>query len=264
VIACAGVVVEAGRRTLLRGVSLAAEAGSVLALTGPNGAGKSTLLHVLAGDRRPSRGAVRFFGQPVETLSTRDLAKVRAVLPQRESLSFPFTVLEVVLLGRAPHVRGTESDEDHRIAIESLAEVGLAHLSERHYTSLSGGERQRVQLARTMAQIASAPDGAPRALLLDEPTTALDVAQQHRILASARRIARAGAAVLVVLHDLTLAARYCDRMAVLHGGELRALGAPADVLTEELLRDVFQVRARVRLEGAGGPGLVVEVEASVI
>jgi iron complex transport system ATP-binding protein len=244
-IACDGVTVRIGPKSLLSGVSLRVGYGEFCALVGPNGAGKSTLLHVLAGDRSPTDGEVRAFGRPLGSFSPVALAKVRAVLPQEATLAFPFTALEVALLGRAPHVRVAESAEDFAIARRALAAVGLERFEHRLYTTLSGGERQRVQLARALSQIGGLELGAPRILLLDEPTSSLDPAHQHRTLKLARDLARDGASVLAVLHDLNLAAQYADAVAVLEAGELRACGAPEVVMSEALLTDVFGVPMRV-------------------
>ena len=228
------VEVTIGRARLVAGVSLAVAAGEVVALVGPNGAGKSTLLAVLAGDRPPTAGSVELAGRPVLGQSGRDLARRRAVLPQRAGLSAGFTALEVVMLGQD----AGPPAERVRAARRRLAAVELAGLADRAYPTLSGGEQQRVQLARVLEQLG---DAGGRALFLDEPTAALDPRHQHLVLGLARRAAAAGHAVVVVLHDLNLAALHADRVAVLARGQLAALGAPREALDPELLRDVFAV-----------------------
>jgi iron complex transport system ATP-binding protein len=161
-------------------------------------------------------------------------------------LAFPFTALEVVLLGRTPHCVGGERDRDRHIAWQALSIADVVGLAERLYTTLSGGERQRVQLARVLAQIWDPPvDGSPRYLLLDEPVSSLDLAHQHAVLTLAHRLSRQGSGVLAVLHDLNLAAQYADRIAVLQAGRLQALGTPRDVLQAALIQRVFGVQARV-------------------
>jgi iron complex transport system ATP-binding protein len=243
VIAATGIGVRRGSQWLLRQVSLAVAAGEVVALLGPNGAGKTTLLRVLAGDEPPAEGEVCLQGRPLASWPARDLARARAVLSQSTSLEFGFTSFEVALMGRMPHVELRETPRDVAIVQAALEAAGVAHLGERVYTTLSGGERQRVQLARVLAQLAGPADGAPRPglLLLDEPTSNLDVAHQHAALAMAREQARAGAAVLAVLHDLNLAGQYADRLALLRGGRLVACGSPAEVLTSENIWQVFEV-----------------------
>lgn len=235
-----------GRQWLLEQVSLALRPGELLALLGPNGAGKSTLLRLLTGEARPTRGGITLDGRPLQDWPSRALARRRAVLPQSSVLAFPFTVLEVVLLGRTPHCVGSERERDRDIAWQALAAADIVPLAERLYTTLSGGERQRVQLARVLAQIWEPPrDGEVRYLLLDEPVASLDLAHQHGVLALTHRLSREGVGVLAVLHDLNLAAQYADRVAMLASGRLQAVGAPRQVLTEERVEQVFRVRARV-------------------
>ncbi len=235
-IAAEGVCMVRGGREVVSGVSLRVAAGEILALVGPNGAGKSTLLRALAGEP-PARGEVRYDGRPVAAWSARALGRVRAVLPQRDDTAFALTVREVVALGRLPHGHGN-TDE---IVARALDTVGLGGHASRAITSLSGGERQRVHLSRVLAQL----DGVagPRVALLDEPTSAQDPGAVRRVLSVARDLALDGAAVVVVLHDLPLAAAFADRVAVLHRGRLVAEGRPDDVLTPDALRAVWGVDA---------------------
>lgn len=235
---------RAGKAILVRDVSLSVAPGEVMALIGPNGAGKSTLLRLLAGDDAPSSGEIRLAGRPLAAWAPRDLARARAVLPQQSALAFAFTALEVALMGRAPHDGGGDGPEDLAAARRALAIVGLDGFEERLYPTLSGGERQRVQLARVIAQI-ELGGRSERYLLLDEPTSSLDLAHQHGALRIARRMAREGAGVIVVLHDLNLAAEYADRIGVLSRGALLSSGSPRDVLTRETLREAFHIEARI-------------------
>jgi iron complex transport system ATP-binding protein len=240
--------VRRGGRWLVRDVSLEVAAGEVVALLGPNGAGKTTLLRALSGEEPPDEGEVEMLGRPMKSFSARELARTRAVLSQSSSLDFGFTVFEVALMGRLPHVQLKESPRDLEIVTAALEAAGVAHLSERIYTTLSGGERQRVQLARVMAQLGDPrgkEDLPPRLLMLDEPTSNLDVAHQHAALALAREQARTGAAVLAVLHDLNLAGQYADRLALLRDGHLVACGPPAEVLTFDNIWRVFEVNTMV-------------------
>ncbi len=236
--------VRFGAAEVLKGPSLAVAPGEVIAVLGPNGAGKSTLLSVLSGVLKPDGGAARLEGRALIDWAARDLALRRAVLPQHSELSFGFPVLEVVLLGRSPHVGRSSRAEDLAVAEACLAEAEVGHLAERVYTTLSGGERQRVQLARVLAQIdfpAALQLREPRYLLLDEPTSSLDLAHQHATLRSARRAADRGIGVLAILHDLNLAAMYADRLVVLYGGRVAAEGPPEAVLTEDLVRQAFDL-----------------------
>ncbi|MFJ8055863.1 heme ABC transporter ATP-binding protein [Streptomyces sp. NPDC096142] len=231
-----GVQVRLGGREVLHGVSVAVRAGEVLALVGPNGAGKSTLLGALAADLTPAAGVVRINGRPVGEWSAPELALRRAVLPQAATLSFPFTVEEVVRMGRAPHAGDPVEDE---IAVaEAMARAEVTGFAPRPFSALSGGERARVALARVLAQRAPV-------LLLDEPTAALDLRHQELVLRLCRERAHAGDAVVVVLHDLALAAAYAHRVAILRAGRVAADGPPGAVFTEELLSDVYDQAVEV-------------------
>ncbi|WP_236683053.1 heme ABC transporter ATP-binding protein [Demequina globuliformis] len=247
-----GVTVTIGEATLVRDVSLDVRHGEVLALVGPNGAGKSTLLGVMAGDRTPSSGEVLCDGRPVAQWSAVDLARHRAVLTQDNQVAFPFRVHEVVEMGRAPW-RDASAAEDVEAIARAMAEADVTHLAERTFTSLSGGERARVSLARVLAQ-------RTQAVLLDEPTAALDLKHQEDVLTVARSLAAADVAVAVVLHDLSLAAAYADRIAIMERGRLAALGAPSEVLEPALLERVYGVAVRV-IEDADGYPLVVPVRS---
>ncbi|GGM86467.1 heme ABC transporter ATP-binding protein [Streptomyces fuscichromogenes] len=226
-----GVHVRLGGRSVLVGVDIVARGGEVLALVGPNGAGKSTLLAALAGDVAPGGGVVRVFGRPATEWSARELALRRAVLPQSAALSFPFTVADVVEMGRAPY-GGADPDEDELAVAEAMAATEVTAFAERSFGALSGGERARVALARVLAQRAPV-------LLLDEPTAALDLRHQELVLRLCRQRARAGDAVVVVLHDLALAAAYAHRVAILRAGRVAADGPPAEVFEERLLSEVY-------------------------
>jgi iron complex transport system ATP-binding protein len=247
-----------GRKTLLGEVSLALSLGELVAVIGPNGAGKSTLLRLLAGETRPGHGTVRLDGRPFGAWNRRALARRRAVLPQNSSLSFPFTVGEVVLLGRAPHNGGIEGPSDRAIAAHALEAVGVSALAGRAYPSLSGGERQRVHLARVLAQLMRAPGQfEPGCLLLDEPVTSLDPRHQHAALALAREFVSQGGGALAILHDVNLAARYADRVIVLAKGRMVAAGTPAEALSPAVLSPVFEMPFRQVADPAGGPPILL-------
>ncbi|WP_053207837.1 heme ABC transporter ATP-binding protein [Jiangella muralis] len=229
----AGVSVTLGGARVLDDVSVEARAGEVLALVGPNGAGKSTLLSALTGDVAVSAGTVTLDGATLTAWSATEAAMRRAVLLQQVRLSFPFTVAEVVEMGRAPWAGTPLEDGDDEAVRSALAEADVASFAGRRFTSLSGGEQARVALARVLAQRTGV-------LLLDEPTAALDLRHQELVLGVARTRAAAGVAVVVVLHDLNLAAAHADRVAVLAGGRLVATGSPREVLGGALLTDVYE------------------------
>jgi iron complex transport system ATP-binding protein len=242
-----GVQVEG--RWLLRDVNLDVVAGQVLAVIGPNGAGKSTLLSLLAGDVRPSTGTVRLAGLPVARARPVELARRRAVLPQQPWLSFPFTVGEVVAMGRAPWAGTDAEDDDESVIAEAMATADVADLVARRFPTLSGGEQARASFARILAQHTGV-------LLLDEPTAALDLRHQEQTMTAVAECARAGLAVLAVVHDIGLAAAYADQIAVIDHGQLVAHGAPEVVLTEPLLEQVYQVPVEV-LPHPTSDGLII-------
>ncbi|MDR4307522.1 heme ABC transporter ATP-binding protein [Chelatococcus sambhunathii] len=247
-----GVSVRLGGRTVVAEASLAIRPGRVTVLIGPNGAGKSSLLAALAGDLPPSEGEVALDGAPLSFLKPAELARRRAVLTQTVELAFPFTVDEVVRLGLPQGLARAEAD---RAVEEALAAVDLAGAGPRSSTAMSGGERQRAHLARVLAQLAAAPDARPRYLLLDEPTASLDLAHQLATLAIARRHADAGGGVLAVLHDVNLAAMAADELVAMKAGRIVAAGAPASVLTDDMVAAVYDVAARVGV-APGGPFLL--------
>ncbi|MGW3644716.1 heme ABC transporter ATP-binding protein [Streptomyces sp. NPDC000878] len=228
-----GLHVRLGSREVLSGVDVVARAGEVLALVGPNGAGKSTLLGALAGDLLAAAGVVRIHGRAAGEWAAAELALRRAVLPQAASLSFPFAVEEVVRMGRAPWAGTEREDEDDLAVAEAMGAAEVAGFAGRPFSALSGGERARVALARVLAQRAPL-------LLLDEPTAALDLRHQELVLRVCRERARAGDAVVVVLHDLGLAAAYAHRVAILSAGRVVADGTPEGVFEERLLSDVYR------------------------
>ena len=231
--------VTRNERDILRGVNLTVDDGELVALVGPNGAGKSTLLSVLSHDLVPSRGVVTLRGRALPDWTTADLALTRAVLPQSVTVAFPFTVVDVMRMGRAPYYRRAEAARDDEVVAEAMDEMGIGDLAERRHPSLSGGEQARVAMARVLAQAAPV-------MLLDEPTAALDLKYQELVLQALTRRVAAGATAVVVLHDLSLAAAYASRVVLLSNGEVAADGPPKQVLTAGRLSDVYDTPISVR------------------
>ena len=226
---------------LLRNVSMRVEPGTVTAIVGPNGAGKSSLLKVLTGEMTASTGHVSLNHQPLNAWALGQKAKMLAVLPQHTVLNFPFTANEVVALGRIPHQTGIHKDE--LIVADALKAVDANYLQKRFYTQMSGGEKQRVQLARVLAQIWEPTQLGDQFLVLDEPTSAFDLSHQKLTLEIVRGLAEQGTGVVMVLHDLNLAARCADNLVVFDSGTIAAQGSPEEVLTEELIFQVFGVKS---------------------
>ncbi|MFI6421882.1 ABC transporter ATP-binding protein [Streptomyces sp. NPDC050842] len=233
-----------GGSPVLDGVSLAPRPGTVTGLLGPNGSGKSTLLRLLAGVLAPDSGVVTLDGDPLDGLGRRAVARRLAAVEQQADTQVDLTVLDAVRLGRVPHRRAwtPASAADEAAVRSALARTGLADMAHRSWRTLSGGERQRVQIARALAQ-------EPRELLLDEPTNHLDIQHQLDLLTL---VAGLRLTAVVALHDLNLAAMYCDRLVVLAEGRVVARGTPDEVLTEELIAEVYRVRATVTRPTPGG------------
>ena len=242
-----------GGGTALEDVSLRVEPGEVVGLLGPNGSGKSTLIKILSGILSRYEGSARVDGAEVRTARRKDLAGKLAVVPQETSFGFPFTVLQIVLMGRHPHLAGLafETRQDVALARVALDRCGAAHLADRTIQDLSSGERQRVVFARALAQ-------EPRALLLDEPASFLDIRHQTELYDLVRELAMTdGTAVLTVLHDLNMAAEYCDRIYLLRQGRVAAAGKTAEVFTYANLTTVFETEVYVDTNHLTGQLLVV-------
>ncbi|WP_429103014.1 heme ABC transporter ATP-binding protein [Aeromonas veronii] len=258
-LSCSRLSLRRGQRQILDGLDLSLESSTLTALLGPNGAGKSSLLKCLTGELE-YEGSITLFGADRQQWDSSQLAHRLGVLPQSSSLNFPFLCEEVVAMGRLPHSEPAARRDE--IVAAAMTHAGVEHLAKRLYPGLSGGERQRVQFARVLAQIWHAPSPTeqaeqPRLLLLDEPTSALDLKYQHQLLTMARALANRNTAVLVVLHDLNLAARYADRLVMLERGKLMADGTPAEVLTPELIARLYDYPAQVIHHPESGLPMVV-------
>ncbi|ACZ90643.1 ABC transporter ATP-binding protein [Streptosporangium roseum] len=244
-----------GDRVIVDGLDLGIEAGTVTTIIGPNGCGKSTLLRALGRLLRPSGGEVLLDGKRIDRMPTKEVAKVLGVLPQAPTAPEGLTVADLVARGRHPHqtwYRQWSSDDEAAVS-EALAMTGLLELGERPLDELSGGQRQRAWISMALAQ-------GTDLLLLDEPTTFLDLAHQVEVLELVRRLhGELGRTVVMVLHDLNLAARYADRLVAMRGGKVIAAGPPHEVLTEPLLAEVFDLDAKVIEDPVAGTPLVVPV-----
>ncbi|WP_339897709.1 heme ABC transporter ATP-binding protein [uncultured Gilvimarinus sp.] len=243
VLAIENLSVSIASRTLINNINLAVDAGEVLCVIGPNGAGKTTLLRTIGQDLTPDTGRITFAQQPLSLMAPRARARQLAVLTQHNPLTFAFTGREVVALGRTPHSTGVVIDDD--ICQAAMAALDVTHLAQRLYPSLSGGEQQRIQLARVLAQIWRAEDASARLLLLDEPVTSLDIGHQHQLMQAVRAFARTDVAVVMTVHDMTLAGAFADRIIALKNGECVAEGSPHQVLTESLISHVFDTPVSV-------------------
>lgn len=258
-----GIAVQRGERQILSDIDLSLPAGQVIGVLGANGAGKSTLLAALAGELSPSAGRITLNGRPLSAWPAAELARCRAVLPQSPSLQFDLPVATVIGMGAYPHARHTRTGaprtdsrhtaqaaiaEDQRILQRVLALADVQDLYGRRYRLLSGGEQQRVHLARVLYQLLLARQGRDeyRVLMLDEPTASLDPRHQLHLLSAVHTLAHEeNVAVLVIVHDLNLAAGCCDRLLLLGQGRVAACGTPAQVLTPDTLRQVYGVEATV-------------------
>jgi len=225
---------------ILKGIDLIVCGGEIVAIVGPNGSGKTTFLKIVSGLLAPTAGTVSLGNKSTTQLSSRQIAKRLSALEQEREVGFDFTVREVVAMGRFPYQRrfSRESQADRKRIGEAMRHTAVTSFADRSIRELSGGERQRVFLAMALAQ-------EPRALLLDEPTTHLDINYQIQIMEIVRRQAAAGLTVLMSLHDLNLASQYADRIALLHQGRLLAVGSPAGVLTEKNIKKAFHTDVTV-------------------
>ena len=251
---CYGSPRTKGVEWVLKEVTLQIEPGEILGIVGPNGSGKTSLLKLLAKLAIPQQGNLALFGTSLTGLSQEETARIVAFVPQESAQMFPFTVAETVLMGRFPHRRrtrwnlgfGWEDQEDCAVAAQAMATMDIAHLAPRAVTDLSGGERQRTMIARALAQ-------APRILLLDEPTAFLDLQHQIEICSALRRLKdERGLTVVIVSHDLNLASQYCDRVAMLKEGSVCAVGTPSEVMSVEILREVYGCDVLVDLHPESG------------
>lgn len=237
-----------GEKLLLDRITLSCRPGTVTALVGPNGAGKSTLLSVIAGDVPPDKGMVLLGGKPQKSLSVRDMAQLRAVFPQGSTIRFGYQVHDIVAMGRA--FRDLPPEDDAAAISGAMQQAEITHMAWRDAQTLSGGEQARTTFARVLAQDCPI-------VLLDEPTAALDLRHQERVLAGACEMARKGATVLAVLHDLNLAAAHADQVVLMRNAAIVAEGAPWDVLTADLVSNVYRQNICVMTHPVRGCPVIV-------
>jgi iron complex transport system ATP-binding protein len=242
--------VSYGKAEVLKSVSLRMFQGEFIAIAGPNGAGKSTLISLLAGLLAPTAGACRLLELSAHRWKRRDFARRVAVVQQSVQPAFPFTVEEVVFMGRMPHRLGlSESAEDHDAVKRALLLAGIESFRNREFSTLSGGERQRVLLASALAQ-------EPDALLLDEPATHLDLRHQIWLNRLLRELSRKGLLIVCVTHDLNLAGAYASRLILLSNGGICADGVPREILTRRLIEDVFAIEVELHHKPSGAPWML--------
>ncbi len=247
-------------KPVLSGFDFRAAEGELVGLVGPNGTGKTTLLRLMSGVLRQGGGGIWLRGSKVDRMRPGERARLVSVVPQNPAVPLGLTAFEVALLGRNPHLRllQWEGPRDAEIAMEALEATGTAQLAQRKIDSLSGGERQRVIIAMALAQQAPV-------MLLDEPTSSLDIAHQPAIMELLHSLrATDGSAVVVAMHDLTLAAQFCDRIVVIHEGRNYADGAPGEVLTEQIIRTVYNVKVRVLTHPDTGLPVVVGAQTGLL
>lgn len=231
-----------GKDIVLKDISFEVKAGQFIGLIGPNGAGKSTMIRAISGFLPPQKGVILLNGKAVSRKRHRKLATKLAVVTQSHGATPPFSVEEFVLLGRVPHwskLQLLETKQDVQIAEKAMELTGISHLRERAMEKLSGGERQLARLARALAQ-------KPGLLLLDEPTAHLDIGHQVQIMRLLKKLNKEAITIVAVLHDLNLASLYCERLVLLNKGRLRCAGRPEEVLTEEIINEVYDTSIIVK------------------
>lgn len=248
---------EAGQKKILTNIEGTFRPGFIHMILGPNGSGKSSLLKILAGNKLVHQGTVQYNNENITGSRFHRLATHRAVLGQQPELSFPMTVLEVVMMGRYPHFTVRPALKDFEICRNALKRLGLENLSERNYLSLSGGEKQRVQFARVLSQIWDCPANMYRYLFLDEPLNNLDIRYQQEFLQICRSLLTDHTTIIAIIHDINLAFQYGDEVWVLKEGRLVANGHPAGVIDASLIKQVFEVNASVMRDSATGQTCMV-------
>lgn len=230
--------VELGLKSIVQDVSLDVEKGDFVGIIGPNGSGKSTLLRTIYRVTKPTSGSILLNGEDLKKIKLSESAKKMGVVGQFNHMNFDFTVFELVMMGRTPHknLLGTDAPRDYEVTLQALKKVGMESYAKRSFSTLSGGEKQRIILARALAQ-------EPQLLILDEPTNHLDIKYQLQLLSIVKSL---GIGILAALHDLSLAAMYCTKLYVLKDGKVVASGSPNNILTPQLVSDVYEIDCDIK------------------
>lgn len=231
--------INLSKKDIVKGIDLAVQDNKFVGLIGPNGSGKSTLLKAIYGVLKPTHGDILLCDKNIESYPKKALAKTLGVVSQFNNINFDFKVIDIVLMGRSAYKKLLEKDNkaDYDIAIKALASVGMIEASQKSFSLLSGGEKQRVILARAITQ-------EPKLLILDEPTNHLDIKYQLEVMSIVKNL---NICVLAALHDLTLAAQFCDEIYVLKDGKIITHGSPKDVITKEMIKEVYEVNSEVNI-----------------
>ena len=246
-----------GKKQILKNVSATFLPGEFNMILGPNGSGKSSFLKIFSGEINKFQGTVLYDDKKIKELRKEDLAKKRAVMSQQADLGFPLLVEEVVMMGRYPHFTFNPNKKDITICNEVIERMNLVEFKERNYLTLSGGEKQRVQYARVLAQVWEKPTDGYRYLFLDEPLNSLDISYQHEFLQSAVELMKEHTVLIAVMHDINLAAHYADNLFFLKEGEMVVHGRPKDILTENIIEQVFNIKTTVIENPVTGKPLVI-------
>jgi len=244
-------------KQILKNVSATFPAGEFNMILGPNGSGKSSFLKIFSGEINKFDGAVFYDDKKIREIKNEELAKKRAVMSQQSDLSFPLLVEEVVMMGRYPHFNFNPNKKDITICNEAIERMNLHEFKQRNYLTLSGGEKQRVQYARVLAQIWEKPAEGYRYLFLDEPLNSLDISYQHEFLESAVELVKEHTVLITVMHDINLAAHYATNLFFFKNGELFIHGKPKDILKENIIENVFNVKTKVIENPVTGKPLVI-------
>lgn len=240
-----GVYYRIGKKLILNNVNAEFLPGEFNMILGPNGSGKSSFLKIFSGEMNATEGTVFYHDENIHSIKKEQLAKYRAVMSQQPELSFPLTVEEVVMMGRYPHFNFNPGKKDEQICYEVIERMNLQSFKDRNYLTLSGGEKQRVHYARVLAQVWEKPDHGFRYLFLDEPLASLDINYQQEFLQIAKEFTKEHTVLISVIHDINLAIQFGDKLFFFKEGELVSHGKPADIISEELLYNIFDVQTTI-------------------